>query len=250
MEAYAAVYASQELTEEQIWEEVENWVNSLLEEGYDLSEYTWEEMYEAYIEEQSKEANMATWAKANPKLAAAAAERERTRGTSASTNPLMKGFKSKLPSPAPSSTSNPYKDTGAAASAVKSATTPSSSTAKSTPTSSSSTLSNLAKKAAGPTSFKAEGYDVFDVVISHLLDEGYADTEEAALVIMSNMSEEWRESIIEGNQRNPEEGEIRQRQSETRGQRTERKVRNRLLTMDPEKRKEMIAQMRAVGLNV
>ena len=39
--------------------------------------------------------------------------------------------------------------------------------------------------------------DLFDLVKGHLLDEGYADTEEAALVIMSNMSEEWRESIIE-----------------------------------------------------
>jgi hypothetical protein len=28
-EAYAEVYASQELTEEQVWEEVETWVNSL-----------------------------------------------------------------------------------------------------------------------------------------------------------------------------------------------------------------------------
>ena len=51
MEAYQAVYAPQELTEEQVWEEVENWVNSLLEEGYDLSDYTWEEMYEAYLDE-------------------------------------------------------------------------------------------------------------------------------------------------------------------------------------------------------
>ena len=52
MEAYQAVYASQELTEEQVWEEVETWVNDLIEEGYDLSDYTWEEMYESYIEEQ------------------------------------------------------------------------------------------------------------------------------------------------------------------------------------------------------
>jgi hypothetical protein len=51
-EAYAEVYASQELTEDQVWEEVETWVNSLLEEGYDLSDYTWEEMYESYLEEQ------------------------------------------------------------------------------------------------------------------------------------------------------------------------------------------------------
>ena len=49
MEAYQAVYAPQELTEEQVLEEVETWVNSLLEEGYDLSDYTWEEMYESYL---------------------------------------------------------------------------------------------------------------------------------------------------------------------------------------------------------
>jgi hypothetical protein len=48
MEAYQAVYAPKELTEEEVWEEVENWVNSLVDEGYDLSEYTWEEMYEHY----------------------------------------------------------------------------------------------------------------------------------------------------------------------------------------------------------
>jgi hypothetical protein len=50
-EAYQAVYNPQELTEEQVWEEVEIWVNSLIEEGYDLSDYTWEEMYESYLEE-------------------------------------------------------------------------------------------------------------------------------------------------------------------------------------------------------
>ena len=32
-------------------EEVETWVNSLIEEGYDLSEYSWDDMYEMYIGE-------------------------------------------------------------------------------------------------------------------------------------------------------------------------------------------------------
>ena len=41
-----------------------------------------------------------------------------------------------------------------------------------------------------------EDVDLYDVVLEHLLDEGYADTEESALVIMANMSEEWRESIL------------------------------------------------------
>jgi hypothetical protein len=55
MEAYHSIYEQpQEITEEQIWEEVEAWVNALMEEGYDLSEYTWDEMYEAYIEEQGR----------------------------------------------------------------------------------------------------------------------------------------------------------------------------------------------------
>lgn len=42
---------------------------------------------------------MDQWAAANPKLAAAKAERDRTRGTSATTNPLMKDMKANLPAP-------------------------------------------------------------------------------------------------------------------------------------------------------
>jgi hypothetical protein len=300
MEAYSQVHAPQELTEEQVWEEVETWVNSLIEEGYDLSDYTWEEMYEAYLEEQGGNSQMrqriqasaaaarataqrtslgvekgadgrfttfgtsdkpiggtrpqigtgrgssgdyqkrdafdrnkaareqqaktladrlnkeqglnkpkptpkdketpvtpttpkpsATptpttapkptapkpaaapaakpagsamdqWAKANPKLAAAKAERDRTRGTSATTNPLMKDMKSKLSAPK----------------------SPSPSTAK--------TGFDLAKKGVN----LAAGVDLFDVVKGYLLDEGYAESEDAAMVIMVNMSEEWRETII------------------------------------------------------
>jgi hypothetical protein len=40
-------------------------------------------------------------------------------------------------------------------------------------------------------------FDIFDVIKGHLLDEGYADTEQAAEAIMVNMSEEWRNSIVE-----------------------------------------------------
>ena len=51
MEAYTSVYTPQELTEEQIWEEVEAWVNALLEEGHDMSEFTWEEIYQVCADE-------------------------------------------------------------------------------------------------------------------------------------------------------------------------------------------------------
>ena len=38
--------------------------------------------------------------------------------------------------------------------------------------------------------------DIYDFILSHLLDEGYAETPEAAEAIMVNMSEEWRQSIL------------------------------------------------------
>jgi hypothetical protein len=42
-----------------------------------------------------------------------------------------------------------------------------------------------------------EETDLYDIILSHLLDEGYAETPEAAEAIMVNMSEDWRESIVE-----------------------------------------------------
>lgn len=53
MEAYNAVYSPKQLTEEQVWEGVENLVNALIEEGYDLRYCTWEEMYDVYMIEYS-----------------------------------------------------------------------------------------------------------------------------------------------------------------------------------------------------
>jgi len=230
IEAYSKVYASSE----NFQEEIQEWANSLIEERYNLSEYTSDELYEAYIEEvwgaqrysrtgpslssklsgafksgadstprttgiygqptktpAAKPVKPATtpaaakpaaapaaakptstpaaakpaatssakptatpatkpagsamdqWAKANPKLASAKVERDRTRGTSATTNPLMKDMKSRLPAP------------------------------------------------------KSEDVDIFDLVKGYLLDEGYAETGEGAMVMMVNMSEGWRESILE-----------------------------------------------------
>jgi hypothetical protein len=39
--------------------------------------------------------------------------------------------------------------------------------------------------------------DLFDTILEHLVSEGYADTNESALVIMANMSEEWKQSILD-----------------------------------------------------
>jgi hypothetical protein len=42
-----------------------------------------------------------------------------------------------------------------------------------------------------------EEVDVYDLVLDHLLDEGYCDDAESAEVIMANMSEEWLEEILD-----------------------------------------------------
>ena len=42
-----------------------------------------------------------------------------------------------------------------------------------------------------------EEVDTFDAILEHLVAEGYADTNENAIAIMANMSEEWREEILD-----------------------------------------------------
>ena len=54
------------------------------------------------------------------------------------------------------------------------------------------------KKGAPPVrpAFKEEA-DIYDILLSHLIDEGYAASSEAAEAIMANMSEEWMNIILE-----------------------------------------------------
>jgi hypothetical protein len=57
--------------------------------------------------------------------------------------------------------------------------------------------SDLAKKRDKDAKKSEFNEDIYDIILSHLIAEGYADTNESALVIMANMSEEWREEILE-----------------------------------------------------
>jgi hypothetical protein len=134
-------------------EEVEAWVNQLVEEGYDLSEYSWDDMTEIYIAE-------------------------------------IKGIEGHIN---PNTGQSSYGlDSGLAM----------------TPRKRMETRANaLQKRGEGKRANKIravmkrpsmdESFDIYDVILSHLLDEGYAESVDQAEVIMVNMSEEWRESIVE-----------------------------------------------------
>ena len=54
------------------------------------------------------------------------------------------------------------------------------------------------KKVAGAVlaKLRKEEVDLFDIILEHLVAEGYADTNQAAIAIMANMSEEWKRSIL------------------------------------------------------
>jgi len=322
-EAYNAVYTPQEeISEEQIWEEVEEWVNSLVEEGHDLSEFSWEEMYDAYLDEAGSPGGAIAATQARQRQAQAASAKQglqqgKTFGVSGnlgfqsgtkvkmdsaatksqgrtvlrSTTPQGAGPRAgtsqsrpnqinlggqklyaaklggkdvyvgaKKPGQTPASPTKPAATTPAkparpaaptsarpaatarpsAAPAARPAATaaakpapsaaakpaPSATAKPATPAPQPKIKQDVAdiksmqaasqarqaapspaaaKPAAKPTPAATgskkpgsivSGFDMFDVVKGHLIDEGYADTEEAAIAIMANMSEEWKASII------------------------------------------------------
>jgi len=288
MEAYSAVYAPQEVNEEQVWEEVENWVNSLVEEGHDLSEFTWEDMYEAYIEEQGARRGAApttsttsgavtTYAQPRPNTgqsyqsrfarpmnagtpvsqgarrgaapsrvtrpqigslpanyrgqelqqAARASQvgttRQGTAGgpTVGGNTPIGTATTPTAPAPArptapaPARPAAPVATQGGARPTATPATTTTPATTPAAPARSFNPLMQRTfgyqtgyapgqvkqdpKKMAQMGSLRgiSSSFDPFDVVQGYLLDEGYAETEEAAAVIMANMSEEWKTQILE-----------------------------------------------------
>ena len=144
------------------------------------------------------------------------------RGTSTTTAPTPAAKPAPTPTARPAASAPTARPAASAPTARPAATTPQS---KPAPTTSTSTAPAAPKKTFNPLMQKTFGYqtgyapdqvkkdpkkmaqtgslksissglDMFDLVKGHLLDEGYADTEEAAIAIMANMSEEWKNTII------------------------------------------------------
>jgi hypothetical protein len=152
-------------------EEVENWVNSLIEEGYDLSDYTWDEMVEIYIDE------------AKSKLP--------TRGIDPELYSQFYGNASRSKKVKGKKTSQPGQNRYLAQQNQKRSAKRYEADMGRDRTPSASDYDNHGGGS------RNEETNLFDTILEHLIAEGYADTDEAALAIMANMSEEWRESIVE-----------------------------------------------------
>jgi hypothetical protein len=141
-------------------EDFEYWVNSLVQEGYDLSDYTWDDMYEFYLGEAR--------GSDSPRRTFFPRSRERDIGR-------HDDWKDPHPD---------TRDFGERPEAGKK-------------------LKRRLQAVVGTRRREdeetgvRESYDLFDHILEHLISEGYTDSEEGALAIMANMSEEWKRGIIE-----------------------------------------------------
>jgi hypothetical protein len=212
-------------------EEFEIIVNALIEEGYDLSSYTWDEMYEVCLDEAVK-----------------GASRHDTEMRKAASTERKSGIKNRLSPAAGKDNADKMQrdvkffdkltkknrnvvglvtkeeveglDEGYMPSTQKSADKMMKQVSKLRRAASkkgdfghpeaeakhkqadkvynfSRLTSDLAKKRDKDAKKSEFNEDIYDIILSHLIAEGYADTNESALVIMANMSEEWRQSIVE-----------------------------------------------------
>jgi hypothetical protein len=212
-------------------EEFEIIVNALIEEGYDLSSYTWDEMYEVCLDEAVK-----------------GASRHDTEMRKAASTERKAGVKNRLSPAAGKDNADKMQrdvkffdkltkknrnvvglvtkeeveglDEGYMPSTQKRADKMMKQVSKLRRTASekgdfghpesekkhkqadkiynfSRLTSDLAKKRDKDAKKSEFNEDIYDIILSHLIAEGYADTNESALVIMANMSEEWRQSIVE-----------------------------------------------------
>jgi hypothetical protein len=209
-EAYQTIYTPQEITEEQVWEEVECWVNNLIEEGYDLSDYTWEEMYDAYLNEE-RAPGVRPYRPGKPMSYSPSKPLSGERGDGSGY-----GDDTKFTQDTDARSFRPGTDVPKVKIFGR--------ISKSIPrigdhtNKTQSRVSTIVRKDPGaPNSQKLppqkkkkpsreivrkrkdtnESYDYYDLVLSYLLDEGYANSIESAEKIMVNMSEVWVEDIIE-----------------------------------------------------
>ena len=159
---------------------------------------------------------MDQWAKANPKLAAAAAEKARIRGTNQTDNPLMKGMRSSLPAPTSSQSPAVAKLGAGNQSLTNNPNVPKPSTlaAATTAASKPAAFKPATINAASSTSAAASGntykykpnpsimknsfeYDAYDLVLEYLLSQGHAETVAEAQYLMTEMDAEMIGDIVE-----------------------------------------------------
>jgi len=157
---------------------------------------------------------MSQWRAANPKLAAAADEKARIRGTAQTDNPLMRDMRSRMPAGAPTVQSPAVAKLGAGhqslannPNAGRAATPAATKTPAATPAAI-KTPKEPTKKSRLDTALSGIGkwneeVSPYDMVIDYLFSEGHVESIEEAHYIMMEMDQETIQGICEGRSSRP-----------------------------------------------
>jgi len=181
-EAYRhGVYTEETLSEEELVS-IEEWVEALIEEGYDLDDYSDEELYEAYLIEANRGEKY----------------------LNLSPNEIAKRRQPFLPRSGykgEEETHNRQVWSRKGSGSVKGGDPSLGKTVWQGGRKPDGDLDRMRdidhKRSRGrKTKGMNEELDLYDIVSEYLVSEGFCDSHEDADVIMANMSEEWRESIV------------------------------------------------------
>jgi hypothetical protein len=208
--------------DDSIQKEVDSWVDELIEEGYNIDEYSDEELLEAFLDERKNEdpkgvANKAGINKSNDWGPPTKFGQEATR------NSLAAGMKGVRTLQGKGVRINRHHRNKFLAHKVHQGWSKSAKESEHQTPEQKERRSKLikpdlatfrkdlpkterdkdvpfvkkAERAVNKQGEFAENYDLYDIVSEYLVSEGFCDSYEDADVIMANMSEEWRESIME-----------------------------------------------------
>lgn len=190
-----------------MYEDFSDWVQNLLSEGYDLSDYTWDEMYDIYeetldekrereariaarrarVKEMEREGKVMTSSKRTSRMAAqrrqekAEAEREAKLAKAAADILASMGHSGRV-SDRPMGSTPPAPREAA-------------------PEANRRLPRHLRKDTLGKAADQAlkDEYEVYELVLEHLVEEGFADDYSSANTMVEYMSEEWLVDILEAN---------------------------------------------------
>jgi len=188
-------------------EEFEFWVNDLLDEGYDLSEYTVDEMYEIFEETELERRKAEEERKNNRRARVAEMQAQGRVMTPAKRAAAQRAAKSaeKREAALEKAASAAINDIRGATGRVSEKPMGSEGPAakKAAPVATRRLRTGLKRDTLGSAadavlkSIRKEDYNAYDLVIEHLLDEGFADDYDSADMMIERMSDEWLEEILE-----------------------------------------------------
>ena len=176
------VYNEETLSEDELLS-IQEWVEALIEEGYDLDQYTDEDLYEAYLDEVRGGGRIDP-VSGFPKHGEKASRTPKEAGLLMSPLDRAKARENALRKRGNTKQANQIQSRFIR------------------PTERGLNRSIHASNVARSDEKKRlmsqnEEFDLYDLVSEYLVSEGFCDSYEDADVIMANMSDDWRDEIIE-----------------------------------------------------